>query len=391
MHRVSTLNSQLKEYSYIGIDKTVSKFYLTVFSGNKIFLLSKGNENIMDPCEFCWYEWELCPEETFTTTKDSTAINNVSVPHDPPPHCWIEHCETECMPGGGGGNGGGGGGGGCPTCPPPPQCDDPLWYSFVPEENPCDPPPPPPIPIDSCETAHLMAQKMDSLYINGKVDSMLNTMPGWQNLTVEKGYSIFKDCRKVNGDTVVIRYICNNIQSGTDSSLIITDYTTEYSNHFELWAGWLHTHPPKTYPCPSPPDIYNLIEAAYTPKFDGNIIAAANGNKYAITVTNTAAANAFFNTRSQFLNGINWNENSTIGKAFKDAYDYFKDKVYKNNPDKINLAYEKALAVVLNSFNSGITLHKKNPLSGNFKPIVVKTITPNPNKPHKKMYVQDCL
>ncbi|MCC7378374.1 MAG: hypothetical protein IT255_03345 [Chitinophagaceae bacterium] len=141
MHRVSILNTLLKEYSYIGIDKAVSKYYLSVFNGDKTFLTGTENENIMDPCEFCWYEWELCPEETFTTTKDSTAINNVSVPHDPPPHCWIEHCETECMPGGGGGNGGGGGGG-CPTCPPPPQCDDPLWYSFVPEEDPCEPPPP---------------------------------------------------------------------------------------------------------------------------------------------------------------------------------------------------------------------------------------------------------
>ena len=49
-----------------------------------------------------------------------------------------------------------------------------------------------------------------------------------------------------------------------------------------------------------------------------------------------------------------------------------------------------AMSAVLNSFNTGVTLHKKDN-NGNFKPIVVKTVIPNPNKPKKKQYVQDCL
>jgi len=49
-----------------------------------------------------------------------------------------------------------------------------------------------------------------------------------------------------------------------------------------------------------------------------------------------------------------------------------------------------AMAAVLNQFNTGITLNKKD-ASGNFKPIVVNTIVPNPNKPKKKVYPQDCL
>ncbi|MCB0740830.1 MAG: hypothetical protein KDB92_07225 [Chitinophagaceae bacterium] len=127
--------------------------------------------------------------------------------------------------------------------------------------------------------------------------------------------------------------------------------------------------------------------------YDGNFVIAANGNQYAITVPDSAKAIAFFSTKAAFLNTDTneWNYNSPIGKAFEDAYDHF-EKNYKNldTTTRRNLAYEMAMATVLNSFNTGITLHKKDS-NGNFKPIVVKTVIPNPNKPKKKQYVQDCL
>ncbi len=50
-----------------------------------------------------------------------------------------------------------------------------------------------------------------------------------------------------------------------------------------------------------------------------------------------------------------------------------------------------AMAAVLTQFNTGVTLNKKDPATGKFKPLVVKTVIPNPNKPKKKQYVQDCL
>ena len=142
---------------------------------------------------------------------------------------------------------------------------------------------------------------------------------------------------------------------------------------------------------PSAKDIYGLIqERQQNIYLDGNIIAAANGSQYAITVSDTIQASAFLNTQSQYLTGSKWNETSTIGKAFKDAEDYFKTKVFKSNPNKNNLAYEMAMAAVLKQFNTGVTLHKKD-ASGNFKPLVVNTTIPDPNKPKKKVYTQDCL
>lgn len=89
------------------------------------------------------------------------------------------------------------------------------------------------------------------------------------------------------------------------------------------------------------------------------------------------------------MNGDKWNAASAIGIAFKDAQNYFLD-IYKDSANKRNLAYEMAMAAVLNQFNIGITLSKRDS-SGNFKPIVVKKVIPNPNKPKKFTYVQDCL
>jgi hypothetical protein len=48
-----------------------------------------------------------------------------------------------------------------------------------------------------------------------------------------------------------------------------------------------------------------------------------------------------------------------------------------------------AMAAVLNQYNAGITLNKKD-ASGNFKPIVVKT-APDPRKPKRTIYTQDCI
>lgn len=122
-------------------------------------------------------------------------------------------------------------------------------------------------------------------------------------------------------------------------------------------------------------------------------IIISNGDRYAVTVTDYNKAATFLYTKNQYLSGSAWNETSPVEKAFENAYGYYFDKVYKSRDatTKRNLSYEMAMAAVLNSFNTGITLHKKDPATGKFKPIVIKTVIPNPNKPRKKEYVQDCL
>lgn len=53
------------------------------------------------------------------------------------------------------------------------------------------------------------------------------------------------------------------------------------------------------------------------------------------------------------------------------------------------IAYGMATTAVLSQFNAGVTLNKKD-ANGKFKPIVVKA-TPDPKKPKKTIYTQDCL
>jgi len=124
--------------------------------------------------------------------------------------------------------------------------------------------------------------------------------------------------------------------------------------------------------------------------FEGTFVAAANGSQYAITVTDKNKAAAFLNTRDDFLTGTSWNENSLIGKAYEKAYEYFSEKIYKGNTNKKNLAYEMSMAAVIKQFDMGISLCKKDE-SGNFKPLVVSTSIPDPNKPKKIVYQQDCI
>ena len=88
------------------------------------------------------------------------------------------------------------------------------------------------------------------------------------------------------------------------------------------------------------------------------------------------------------LDGEKWNRNSVIGKAFLAAKKYFEE-LYESYPENIHLAYEKAMAAVLNQFQTGVTLNKKD-AAGNFKPIIVTTSL-HPTKPNKKIYTQECL
>lgn len=396
-HRTAMILKGLPEYSVIGLTAAVNKRLLRHFEGGAASKLNSPAANFVDP--ICWWEYEeVACEQALIKGTSSPEANAAPRPicHD-----WVEYCE-ECgcggggggTGGGGGGNGGGGGGnGGGEDCYPFAKGE--WWYNFMPPENDCDsiPPPPPPPPLNPCMLALNAARKMDTLYTKGKVDSMLNTMPGWQNFVVEKGYPVLKDCRKINGDTVVMYYLCQNMQTGTDSSLTTIANLTEYSPfHFELWAGAMHTHPQKSYNCPSPADMYHLISTTNAePKYEGNIIVSANGDTYALTITDLSKATLFYSTMSQNLSGIKWNDNSTIGKAFNDAQEYYRG-VYKSydTTTRRNLAYEMAMSAVLKQFNSGITLHKRDS-TGHFQPLIVNTTTPNPNKPKKKVYTQDCI
>lgn len=321
-------------------------------------------------------------------------------------NCWrctssvqYQYCtETWIDDGGGGGGGGGGtgGGGGPGGGGTPPDCGDPQGRIAARGNEPCEEGPgwepledePIPPPHDPCNDAKLAARKLDTLYNNGKVDSMLATIPNLTTEPNEKGFAIFRKF-SVNPqnmqDTVFTTYKTSQMFTGTPSS-INPIYNIPY---LSVKISFVHTHTKDAYSAQSAADIYKLIESKLEdPYLVGNLAVASDGSKYGVTITDPALAVAFLNTKSLFLNGSKWNDTSAIGKAFDIATNYFLEK-FNGVANQKDLAYEMAMAAVLNQFNIGITLSKRDN-SGHFKPIMVKKAILNPNNPKKITYIQDC-
>ncbi len=196
-----------------------------------------------------------------------------------------------------------------------------------------------------------------------------SNIPNLATLAIENGFPIIQNfsINPYNSkDTTFTNSYCQgNIQTGTDSNINIS-YSVGYLN---VLAATLHTHPSIGYAAQSAYDIYALIEISMQNSYyKGGFVAAANGSKYAVAITDKTLAAAFLNKKANNLNGTKWNENSAIGIAYNDAYKYYSEKVYNGNPNQINLAYEMAMATTLN--NTGVTLFKQD-TNGNFKPIVV--------------------
>jgi hypothetical protein len=340
---------------------------------------------VCTPISVCLWE---CPENMRGTDSNTT---------ESLPCCMIaatyEVCTTVMVWISGSGEGGTGTGTGGTTTGGsggtgyiPPECPGTVTPDNV--TNPCGPgwnPVPPDPGEDPCITANAAAKKIDSVYIKSKADSAINAIPDLATGILERGFPIYKKIR-VNPynvtDTSIIGYRTGALQSGTDSNINIQSAP----GYLELSAASLHTHPPNGYSAQSAKDVFEFIgDQLQDSHLEGAFVAAADGSQYALTITDNAAAAAFYGTMSQNLSGTKWNESSMIGKAFKKAYEYFEN----GDPTKKNFAYEMAMAAVLKQFNTGVTLNKKN-VSGNFKPIVVNT-APDPRKPRRTIYTQDCL
>lgn len=249
-----------------------------------------------------------------------------------------------------------------------------------------------------CDVAQNAAKKMDTLFTKSKIDSMLTILPAnWQADSIEYGFPIYK---KYVGDPLqlgqihITGYYPGAVHTDNTVGAVTINFDIPY---LTAAAGSLHIHPNGGYTAQSALDIYSLIQTHLEndnqnidKQYEGNFVVAFNGSQYAINVTDTIKAAAFYQTKNIFLSGNTWNENSAIGIAFSKARDYFENK-YADNSSRDNLAYEMAMSAVLNQFNSGISFCKKDAATGNFKPIVINTTTPNLNKPNRKVYVQDCI
>lgn len=242
--------------------------------------------------------------------------------------------------------------------------------------------------IQPCDSLKKVSNKLDSIFIKSKADSILNTIQGLDTLSVEKGFAIFQKF-SVNPfpprDTIFQNsFKTSDIKTGTSNGI---NYSVIIPS-FHVDVADLHTHPLSGYNAQSSHDIYILIEHRLNNKYyNTKFVASSNGNKYAISIVDKTQAATFLSTKSQYLNDSTnlWQEDSEIGKAYEKAYDYFEN----GDVTKKNYAYEMAMAAVLKQFKTGVSLNKKDE-AGNFKPIVVNTIT-HPEKPKKKFYIKDCL
>lgn len=98
---------------------------------------------------------------------------------------------------------------------------------------------------------------------------------------------------------------------------------------------------------------------------------AADGDVYALQVTDTAAARTFYTTKGAYLNTTTngWLDGTDIGSAFNAATQYYQ-KLDNNESNVNNLAYEMAMSAMLSSYNTGVTLMKQDKSTGNFQPIM---------------------
>ncbi len=311
-------------------------------------------------------------------------------------YCWMENIEPGGGGGGSGGSGGGGSGGGSTT---PPDCDnthdgssgrdnlivdcaEPGWEPEPINEVPYE---------DPCITANSIAKSIDTLYALGKIDSVIQTIPNLSTEPMEKGFPVYRKFKinpfNSNDTTFTNSYKPGNVQTGDSNQITITANIP----YLHIWATMAHTHPSSGYSAPSANDLYSLIDQKNQENhFEASFIIAANGNTYAIAISDISKATSFFSTKSLFLNtqSNGWKENSEIGKEFLKSSTYFV-KLFKGDPDQLNKSYENAYSSVLSKFNSGIILFKKNQ-SGNFKPLIIKSMQ-DPHKPKKIIYTTECL
>ena len=164
--------------------------------------------------------------------------------------------------------------------------------------------------------------------------------------------------------------------SPADYSFTTVNYGS--SNHVEMTysspdatiIGGIHTHPSGHYTAPSAADIYAFHNMnAGNNNFQFYFTWAADGSKYAMTITDATAFNNFVTTypKSNNITPDNqWNINSTIGKEFRNTVSFL---TMRQNMSK-QTAYENAFAYILGKY-TGVTLSKQD-TNGDFKSIYVK-------------------
>ena len=254
--------------------------------------------------------------------------------------------------------------------------------------------PPPPgsnhTPVKTpCDSLKNDAALMKHAYSQDTLKSALITIAAPSS--IEKGVALYEkvqvdpyDNRKIS----TLHYYTGEVVEGSDTNVTIP---VTVSNLVAL-VGTVHYHPDNGYSAPSPHDIYEVIENSLytnTSSFTkgrhlGNFVVAADGSTYAIRVTDPVKANRFFDTKSTFLDDREWKKETVIALEFDNVFKYYRRK---NGYANFNKTYEETMAYLLDKYETGVTLFKKDD-SGNFNPIVRKA-SKNPIR-NKTIYINPC-
>jgi len=132
----------------------------------------------------------------------------------------------------------------------------------------------------------------------------------------------------------------------------------------------IHTHPTGCYTGPSPADIYYVLYGAYRQEsFQGAIIIASDGSEYILSVTNRAEVLALFANGGYYTFGATTDANGyqvfTNEATQKEYTDIYKDLIKQGfSPNNAN---DYAMAYLLSTKNTGLTLSKRESKTNDFK------------------------
>ncbi len=224
-------------------------------------------------------------------------------------------------------------------------------------------------PIDTtkvkmpCEKIIAENAKAKELIAKAKANGRkVEIISGINTASQEKGFSFGAD---TNGTEQV-----TGIKTGVGGNAVDVEVTNP---SFTIY-GAAHTHTPEVYNVPSVGDVYNFFKAnTANLNFKYYYTFAQDNNDYVFTIADPINFASFTSNypEATYLDGAKWKADTSIANDFK--YIIKQQEDLGKTDDE---AYDIAMAFVLNKYNTGIGMSKKDTY-GNYKPIFVnETVLP---------------
>ena len=240
-----------------------------------------------------------------------------------------------------------------------------IYMSYIACRQSCNPgggvvvsPPKP----DPCQVATIPTNVMNLIMKNFNVNPKLNSLQNLaQTQNFEYGVTISENS---NGAYIATDPYTDNLPGQVS---IIPPVSGNYISN-------AHSHPDGGASPPSIGDLYSDSRNAENyPTFKGSFIYSSDGSVYALVITDRDKALEFLTKYPETTNLTDnrqlFNEESLLGKDYNKIYGNMMKGTYPDYSGKTqNDALETALVYVLEKYNAGISIAKKD-TSGNLKPI----------------------